>query len=150
MLHSSISVGWPEQVPPFASSTSLILVFVLVPVPHVFEHVPIIQSSQTQWIATISYINIKIAACGRFLELILHVFNSKINLLIEWEIRTRTFLCITYFFYIFVANTSSTISFLDFFGSSVYSCTSSACLRTLSNLPIIPNAIYLQKINWQS
>jgi len=51
VLHSSISEGCPVQVPPFASSTDFVLVFVLVPVPHESEHSPYTQSFHSQWIA---------------------------------------------------------------------------------------------------
>ena len=50
-LHSSIAEGCPSQVPPFASSTSFVRLFILVPVPQVLEHSPRIQSSHSQWIA---------------------------------------------------------------------------------------------------
>ena len=52
-LHSRISVGCPSQVPPFFSSTSFSLVFVLVPTPHSAEHSPKTHSSHSQWIAEI-------------------------------------------------------------------------------------------------
>ena len=51
VLHSSISEGCPVQVPPFASSTDFVLVFVLVPLPHESEHSPYTQSFHSQWIA---------------------------------------------------------------------------------------------------
>ena len=53
VLHPSISVGCPSQVPPLVSSTSLTRVLVLVPAPHVVEHSPKTQSSHTQWTAEI-------------------------------------------------------------------------------------------------
>ena len=58
MLHSSYSIGSPEQVPPCSSTTNLLLVFVLIPVPQVFEHSPISHSSHSQWIAWTNIENI--------------------------------------------------------------------------------------------
>ena len=52
-IHSSISSGWPVQVPPLSSSTSLTLVLVLVPTPHSAEQAPITHSSHSQWITKI-------------------------------------------------------------------------------------------------
>ena len=49
-IHSSISSGWPVQVPPLSSSTSLTLVLVLVPTPHSAEQAPTTHSSHSQWI----------------------------------------------------------------------------------------------------
>ena len=51
VLHSSISLGCPVQVPPFASSTDFVLVLDLVPVPHESEHSPTTQSFHSQCIA---------------------------------------------------------------------------------------------------
>ena len=51
MLQSSISTGSPVQLPPFACLTSLILDLARCPGPQVFEHLPIVQSPQTQLIA---------------------------------------------------------------------------------------------------
>ena len=51
MLHFSIFVGSPVQLPPFDSSTSFSLKFARSPGPQVFEHLPIFQSPQTQSIA---------------------------------------------------------------------------------------------------
>jgi hypothetical protein len=51
VLHVSVSVGCPVQVPPFASSTNFVRVLVLVPAPHESEHSPFTQSFHLQWIA---------------------------------------------------------------------------------------------------
>ena len=47
-LHSLVSLCCPVHVPPLASSTNLLRVSTLVPVPHVLEHSPIVHSSHTQ------------------------------------------------------------------------------------------------------
>ena len=48
MLHSSVLVARPLHEPPLASSTSLVRVLTLEPIPHVGEHSPTTQSPQTQ------------------------------------------------------------------------------------------------------
>ena len=55
-LHCTISVGFPVQVPPLASSTIFTLVSVLVPVPQLAEQVPLTQVSHLQWMAILKFI----------------------------------------------------------------------------------------------
>ena len=55
-LHCTISVGFPVQVPPLASSTIFTLVSVRVPVPQLAEQIPLTQAPHLQWIATVIYV----------------------------------------------------------------------------------------------
>ena len=48
----STPVGSPAQIPPFTSTVSFVLSFLLVPLPHLDEHKPVyVQGDQTQSIA---------------------------------------------------------------------------------------------------
>ena len=48
ILHSAVFVGWPVQVPPFASITFFVRVSVRVPVPQSAEHLPLTQGFHSQ------------------------------------------------------------------------------------------------------
>ena len=55
-LHCTISVGFPVQVPPLASSTIFTLVSVRVPVPQLAEQIPLTQAPHLQWIAILIFV----------------------------------------------------------------------------------------------
>ena len=55
-LHCTISIGFPVQVPPLASSTIFTLVSVRVPVPQLAEQIPLTQAPHLQWIAILIYV----------------------------------------------------------------------------------------------
>ena len=55
--HSWISVDFPSQTPPLASSINFVLLLSLVLTPQVAEHSPIVQLPHTQWIAVIPRIS---------------------------------------------------------------------------------------------
>ena len=60
VLQDSLSVLSPSHMPPFTSSTFFVLVFNLVPLPHVLEHSPICHSFHSQLIGARSFSTIQI------------------------------------------------------------------------------------------
>ena len=60
VLQDSLTVLTPSQIPPCTSSTFFVLVFNLVPVPHVLEHSPICHSFHSQLTGAPSYSTIQV------------------------------------------------------------------------------------------
>ena len=143
VLHSSISLGCPVQVPPFASSTDFVLVLDLVPVPHESEHSPNTQSFHSQCIAKcmqiLSLLKLSLQSNDIiFLEILFIIILTIIIL-------TRTVLCVAILYHCCVTITSpdfiSAIGFFYVLCSGIGPRPTRACYGAFANLPVIPFTI---------
>ena len=60
VLQDSLTVLSPSQIPPSTSSTFFVLVFNLVPLPHVLEHSPICHSFHSQLMGATPFSTIQV------------------------------------------------------------------------------------------
>ena len=145
MLHASISVVWPVQVPPCSSFTNFVRVFVLVPVPHVWEHSPRTQSFHSQWMANSIEYNMHM---DKLIEQRVFILVPIFPLILKHQL-TWTTLCITRLLHGCFANTNSSMSRFFSFCSCVGSGSSIAGLWTFTNLPIVPFTILGENFNFR-
>ena len=127
-LHSLVWLGCPVHVPPLASSTNLVLVSTLVPVPHVLEHSPCVHSSQMQWMAKPqeTYINRLF-----LLTSMLNPLYSKIVFKICYKDNTWAIIGVACFLsFSFIRITYPSVFFFNFFSSGINSSSSSTGYRT--------------------